>query len=52
MSEDKEPEMIKPNKTLFLERYFSYFSDKFKKELLGRIRTRQSLRKRGILDDF
>ena len=32
---------IKANKPLFLERYFSYFSDKYRKDLINKIKTRQ-----------
>jgi len=44
MSEE-EPKLVKANKSLFIEKYFSYFSDKNRADLLRRIETRQKIRR-------
>ena len=43
--EFEEIEFIKANKGLFIEKYFSYFSDKNRADLLRRIETRQKIRR-------
>lgn len=45
MSEEEDKQFIKANKSLFLERYFSYFSDKNRASLLNRIKSRQKIRR-------
>jgi hypothetical protein len=47
MSEEKK-EWIRANKTEFLEKYFSYFSDAARAKLLSKIETRQKLKKAGL----
>ena len=43
--DDEDKEFVKANKSLFLERYFSYFSDKNRASLLNRIKSRQKIRR-------